>query len=519
MGKRDVADLWAYHDATKHSLASLRGDPHVLDWDILPRPFKVYPTLEPIPLARDLTGSQRPALEAIADDGSGTDHSNAPHVDLDLIAHLLYFTAGVLKRRSYPMGETFFRAAACTGNLHHIDLYLACTDLPGLEAGLHHFGPHDFALRRLRSGDPRPVLAAATADEPHVREAPAVLILTSTWWRNAWKYRSRAYRHAFWDAGTQLANLLALAAARRLPVQLVLGFADDAVNQLLGIDPEHEAALALVTIGRDASTAVDASRTARPEPITPETLPLSEREVEYPAIVAAHRASSLAAPHDVASWRRALPALEHAIADPATLVPLDPCSETVAETIEAVILRRGSARRFARAPISDRALATILRAVSRGIPADFLEPGAHRAEPYLIVNAVDGLAAGTYAYDRGRDALLPLREGNFRREAGFLGLGQQIPSDAAVNVFWLNDLSATFAALGNRGYRAAQLEAAIAGGRAYLAAYALGLGASGLTFFDDDVTAFFSPHARGKSVMFLMAIGVPERLPRDRGAR
>ena len=64
---------------------------------------------------------------------------------------------------------------------------------------------------------------------------------------------------------------------------------------------------------------------------------------------------------------------------------------------------------------------------------------------------------------------------------------------------------------GARGYRAAQLAAAIAGGRTYLAAYALGLGATGLTFFDDDVTAFFSPHAAGKSVMFLMAVGARRR--------
>ena len=48
----------------------------------------------------------------------------------------------------------------------------------------------------------------------------------------------------------------------------------------------------------------------------------------------------------------------------------------------------------------------------------------------------------------------------------------------------------------------------------YLAAYALRLGASGLTFFDDDVTDFFSPHAAGKSVMFLIALGRPR--PRRR---
>ena len=122
-----------------------------------------------------------------------------------------------------------------------------------------------------------------------------------------------------------------------------------------------------------------------------------------------------------------------------------------------------------------------------------------RADLYVLVNAVTGLAPGAYFYARDRHALVPLARGELRREAGFLGLGQDIPADAAVNLYWLTELAPIFAALGNRGYRTAQLEAAVAGGRTYLAAYALGLGASGLTFFDDDVTRFFSPHAAGKS--------------------
>ncbi|MFQ5693679.1 MAG: nitroreductase family protein, partial [Nitrospinota bacterium] len=94
---------------------------------------------------------------------------------------------------------------------------------------------------------------------------------------------------------------------------------------------------------------------------------------------------------------------------------------------------------------------------------------------------------------------------------GFLGLGQELPADASVNVYFLADLDPVLRRFGNRGYRAAQLEAGILGGRFYLAAYAQGFGASGLTFFDDDVTAFFSPHAEGKSVMFLVALGRPLR--------
>ena len=45
----------------------------------------------------------------------------------------------------------------------------------------------------------------------------------------------------------------------------------------------------------------------------------------------------------------------------------------------------------------------------------------------------------------------------------------------------------------------------------YLAAYAQRFGASGLTFFDDEVTEFFAPHAAGKAVLFLTALGHPDR--------
>ena len=64
---------------------------------------------------------------------------------------------------------------------------------------------------------------------------------------------------------------------------------------------------------------------------------------------------------------------------------------------------------------------------------------------------------------------------------------------------------------GNRGYRAVQFEAGAVGGRLYLAAYAQRLGATGLTFYDDEVTDFFSPHARGRGVIFHMAFGRPAR--------
>ncbi len=60
---------------------------------------------------------------------------------------------------------------------------------------------------------------------------------------------------------------------------------------------------------------------------------------------------------------------------------------------------------------------------------------------------------------------------------------------------------------GDRGYRAINLDAGIAGGRAYLAAYAQGFGASGLTFYDRLVVEFFAPASAGMDAIFVTALG------------
>ena len=505
MENLDARAARAYHDGTKHSLESIRSAPHSLDWDNQPRPFKVYPDLPAIPLASELQSSPRRVLEVVADShGAGLPETR---IDRGLLAHLLYFAAGVVRNSRTPVGDVFYRAAACTGNLHHIDLYVVCEELPDLAAGVYHFSPHDYALRLLRKGDHRALLVQATAEQSDVVDAPATIAFATTFWRNAWKYRARAYRHAFWDSGTMLANLLGVAAARQVHARIVLGFADATVERLLDLDPKREAALGLVPLGRRATPPLPAPAVA---PLGFATLPLSKEEIDYPAIREAHAAGNLSEPDEVRGWRRrALSSVDGATGGDA--IELPPPSAGPSEAIEQVILRRGSARRFSHEPISLPALATVLHTATRGCPADFLAPGGERARHYLIANAVRGLEPGAYLYDRDRHALVAVRRGEFRREAAFLGLGQEIPGDAAVDLYWLTDLDPVLEALGNRGYRGAQLEAAVGGGKTYLAAYALGLGASGLTFFDDDVTRFFSPHAAGTSVMFLMAFGVPWR--------
>ena len=511
MSNRDIAGARDYHQRTKHSLTSVRSGPHHLDWDNQPHPFKVYEDLDSLPLEEHLASSDVPALQAVA--------RSAPEGERGItrreVGELLFLCAGVTRRRRHFGGEMLFRAAACTGALYHVDVYVVAGPLADLDAGVYHFAPERFALTPLRTGDHRGALVEASGDEPAVAHAPAILVFASTFWRNSWKYRDRAYRHCFWDGGTILANCLAAAAARDIPARTVMGFAEVPVNRLLGLNPDKEGALCLVPVGRAASPTAPSGEALPALDLV--TRPLSRREVDYPSIREMHAASSLESGAEVRSWREG-----DADADAARATGMDegvtvvrelPLETTPAESlpagsIEQVIVRRGSTRRFSHEAITLAQLSNALHYATRGVATD-VDPGASRPlnQLYVIVNHVDDLPCGAYVLDRERARLQLLKEGEFRREAGFLGLGQEIPHDASVNVYFLTDLEPALARYGNRGYRLAQMEAAVTAGRLYLAAYAQGFGASGLTFFDDDVTAFFSPHAAGKSVMFLIALG------------
>src|SRR6267143_3784155 len=309
MNNREIQVAWKYHDGTKHSYWSVRKHPHFLDWANRPLPFKIYPTIESLPLPRDVPQTGVVVLSAISEAVPSSRADSVPSVR-DL-ARLLYFSAGITKQRAYPGGEIYFRAAACTGALYEIELYVVSSDLAGLDAGVYHFNPADVSLRLLRKGDFRGNLAQATAMEPAVAHAPATIICTGTYWRNAWKYQARTYRHFGWDNGTLLANMLAVSTASGLPAETVLGFVDAEVNRLLDMDTRREVSLCLVPIGRTSESSLPAPKEA--PALGLETIPFSKREMEFPAMLAIHDESSLESAEEVNLWRGKPPVLPSSV--------------------------------------------------------------------------------------------------------------------------------------------------------------------------------------------------------------
>jgi SagB-type dehydrogenase family enzyme len=479
------------------------------DLTIEPAAEKRYLGLAPIALPTGSLTTTLPALDAIAGRGPVAPGGVAP--DLATVAHLCRLTNGIVRRWTSPWGrEMAFRAASCTGARYHLELYLVAGDLPGLAAGVYHYSPSEHALRCLRPGDWRGALASASGAHPDVVAAPLTFVVASEFWRNAWRYQERSYRNCWWDVGTMLANTLAVANSLALPASVVAGFADDAVNALVDIDGEREAAMALVPIGR-WGRALPAN--PAPRRVLHATQASSPREHAYPAIQRVHGAGTLAA-DEVAAWRSAAFARPEApTAGRVTPLPALPSADLPTAPIEDVIARRRSNRHYdATREIDPAQVAAVLAAAATPARIDALATAsATIGDTYLLINGVAGLPQGGYAVSADGSALETLREADVRALCADLACTQGYTSEAQVNVYLLGDLEPVFATYGERGYRLAQLEPTLAIGRLQLAAHALGLGAVGSVSDDAAVVETFSPRAAGQAFLTVAVFGIPRR--------
>jgi len=487
---------FTFHRLTKHGSGardrSLLVDFQRMDPANRPAPFKRYLDLETRPLPTDFDTSDARAVEVL----SGRVSLSQTRLDVKKLAGLLFFSAGITRTAHSLLPGTYFRAAMSAGNLHPVELYVVCGNLPSLPAGVHHFAPLEFGLTMLRSDDMRAALASA-ANAPEIAAAPCTIVLTGIPWRTAWKYGERGYRHLYWDAGTMLANLIAVADGYGFGARVLMGFGDDDVSRLVGVDGIEEFPLALAVVG--SNDAHDAVARATVAPLDLAVAPVSAKPITFPLITATQQAGALADPQNIRACRAGAKKVAHITANTID-VPVDAPRPSIAE----VILHRGSTRFMRHEEASYELLGWAMAVASRPVSGDFAPGDASLLEHYILVHAVAGLEPGAYRWCGGHLELQ--RMGDFRSVARRLCLNQSLGGDSAYTSFHCASLNEVLAACGSRGYRAAQLEAGVAAGRLSLAAFALGYGATGLTFFDDEVSAFFETSA---ATMLVTSVGVP----------
>jgi SagB-type dehydrogenase family enzyme len=100
-------------------------------------------------------------------------------------------------------------------------------------------------------------------------KAGAVFLWTAVFARSVWKYRDRAYRYFYLDAGHMAAQLSLAAVAQGLGTCPVAAFYDDEVNALIGVDGETEGTVYMMAVGRQSrpfgGSKGDERHTARPK--------------------------------------------------------------------------------------------------------------------------------------------------------------------------------------------------------------------------------------------------------------
>src|SRR5207244_2264774 len=127
---------------------------------------------------------------------------------------------------------------------------------------------------------------------------------------------------------------------------------------------------------------------------------------------------------------------------------------------------------------------------------------------YTYVHRVCGLDPGLYRHLRQSNGLELLKTGDQRVIAAGLSLGQDLAGNSCVTFSMVADLPRALAHAGDRGYRYVHFEAGAIGQRLYVCAEALGLQATCIgAFYDDLVHEYLGLRPEQGQVVYHFACG------------
>ena len=233
-----------FQQVTKYTPNNLGG--HHLDWERMPERYKSYPNpIRRLELPEPHFDEGAGLWDAMRRRRSERSYYAALNLPLHVLSALLWATQGITAgASSYQL-----RTAPSAGGLYPIETYLLVRAVEGLEPGFYHFRPHIFDLEFIRAGDFGDALAEAALRQEMVADAQAVFIWTAVIERSRWKYRQRAYRYIYLDAGHIAQNLYLAGTALDVGVCGIGAFFDDQVNKLIGVDGTEETILYMASVG------------------------------------------------------------------------------------------------------------------------------------------------------------------------------------------------------------------------------------------------------------------------------
>lgn len=479
---KNLASILEYHNRTKHHPNHYAASLGYMDWATQPDPFRTYegaskvmlplPAINPAPTYAQLF--KQPKAEALSRDS---------------LARLLRYSLGLAAIKCMGTECWSLRCNASSGNLHPTEGYIIIPPIDGISkrSTVAHYAPKSHALEIVHSFDSEiwNTLPAGTF----------FFGLTSVVWREAWKYGERAFRYTQLDAGHALRSVAIAGALEGWHTHLIDTLDPETMDTLLGLNQtvrfheyEEEISDALMLVSPSVQTP------------TPDMISLlSQCRTDY--IGKANRLSPAHHP-----WE-AITLVEHATQAVSKALPKMQCilpERSCDESAENIILNRRSARAmdFGRTRIEKQDFLQMLNAADTAFSP--FEPAVSFV---LFVHDVSSLKPGLYLYllnnkylpmlqknmrtdflfEATEDRLFLLEEGDFRPQAKFISCSQDIAADGAFSIGMLCEFAPQLERYGPQRYKSLYWECGAIGQQLYLEATSLGLSATGIGCFLDDV--------------------------------
>jgi SagB-type dehydrogenase family enzyme len=167
---------------------------------------------------------------------------------MEELSFLLWCTQGVKAVTPRPCT---LRTVPSGGARHAFETYLMVRAVEGLEPGIYRFLAIEHKLQLVKRGTQTLLdVTHLCCDQKMVELSAVTFIWTAVPYRAIWRYRQRAYRGLFLDAGHVCQNLYLAAEPIGCGVCAINAFLDDEFNAYLGLDPERQFVIYCASLGK-----------------------------------------------------------------------------------------------------------------------------------------------------------------------------------------------------------------------------------------------------------------------------
>jgi SagB-type dehydrogenase family enzyme len=206
---------------------------------------KSIPLIE-LPKPAEIKIKDKNLRECIEKRKSVREYSNKP-LTLEELSYLLWCTQGIREITS----RHILKNVPSAGARHPFETYILVKNVESLKPGLYRFigTKHALIEINLKENIAQKIKAACGGQELF-DPAAAVFIWVAIAYRMTWRYWERGYRYIFIDAGHVCQNLYLAGESIDCGVCAVDSYADDELNNLLGLDGVNQFAVYMGVVGK-----------------------------------------------------------------------------------------------------------------------------------------------------------------------------------------------------------------------------------------------------------------------------